>query len=114
MNIFFVKTVHAYDFGQDSGLNKVANKMGYPVSGAPFSPENAVATGITYVLSFLGIIFLIMAIYAGITWMSSEGNEKTVEKAKDILKNSIIGLIIVALAYAISYFILSIFSSYIK
>ncbi len=108
----FTKIAHAsYDFNQSSGLNQTAGKLGYSTGGPGFSPDNIIAKGISYLLSFLGIIFLVLAIYAGILWMTSQGNEKMVEKSKDILKNSLIGLIVVALAYAISYFVVSTFSS---
>ncbi len=108
---FFTKTAQAaYNFEENSGLKKAADKLGYSTNNI-FNPENAIAKGITYVLSFLGVIFLILAIYAGILWMTSQGNEKTVEKAKDILINSVIGLAIVALAYVISYFVVSTFAT---
>ena len=44
-------------------------------------------------------------IYAGILWMTSQGNEQQVAKAKDMLINGIIGLIIVFAAYTITSFI---------
>ncbi len=57
------------------------------------------------ILSFLGIIFLLLIIYAGIRWMTSEGNEKTIEEAKNTLRSSVIGLTIVLAAYSIAAFI---------
>lgn len=57
------------------------------------------------VLSFVGVLFLILMIYAGITWMTAQGNDQQVAKAKSLLVNSIIGLIIVFAAYAITTFI---------
>ena len=54
------------------------------------------------VLGFLGIIFLFLTLQAGFKWMTSQGNEKTIEEAKGSLKNSIIGLLIVLSAYAIT------------
>lgn len=110
MNSFFGKVALAsYDFNESSGLNNAASKMGYN-KGQSFSPENIISEGISYALSFLGVIFLVLAIYAGITWMTSQGNEKAIEKAKNILTNSIIGLVIVALAYVISYLVISNFT----
>jgi hypothetical protein len=44
-------------------------------------------------------------IYAGILWMTAEGNDQQVAKAKSLLINSIIGIIIVFAAYAITSFI---------
>jgi hypothetical protein len=60
------------------------------------------AVGIQVVLGFLGIIFLFLTLQAGFKWMTSAGNEKNIEEAKGSLKNSIIGLLIVLSAYAIT------------
>jgi hypothetical protein len=57
------------------------------------------------VLGFVGAIFLILIIYAGITWMTSQGNEQQVTKAKNLLISAIIGIIIVFAAYAITSFL---------
>lgn len=56
-------------------------------------------------LGLLGLIFLCYAIYAGYKWMTARGSEKDVSAAKDTLKNAILGLIIVAAAYAISSYV---------
>ena len=56
-------------------------------------------------LSFLGVIFLILILYGGFIWMTSGGNEIKVIRAKKILTNAIIGLIIVLSAYSITYFV---------
>jgi hypothetical protein len=57
---------------------------------------------IQVILGFLGIIFLFLTLQAGFKWMTSQGNEKTIEEAKASLKNSIIGLLIVLAAYGIT------------
>lgn len=57
------------------------------------------------VLSFVGVVFLILMIYAGITWMTAAGNEQQVTKAKSLMINATIGLIVVFAAYAITSFI---------
>jgi hypothetical protein len=56
-------------------------------------------------LSLLGVIFLILIMYGGFTWMTSGGNEIKVLKAKKILTEAIIGLIIILSAYSITYFV---------
>lgn len=60
---------------------------------------------IGFVLSFIGVLFLILTIYGGISWMTAGGNEQKVEKAKTIIINAIIGLLIVIFAYTITSFI---------
>ena len=57
------------------------------------------------ILSFVGVLLLILVIYAGFLWMTAAGNEKSTEKAKSILVSAIIGLIIILSAYAITAFI---------
>lgn len=65
-------------------------------------------------LGLLGVIFILLIIYAGIIWMLAEGEEAKVEKAQRILKNAIIGLVVVVSAYAISYFVISAFQGQIQ
>lgn len=65
---------------------------------------------IALILSVLGIVFIIFIIYAGYLWMTASGNEEKTSKSKQIIKQSIIGLIVVVGAYAIAYFLLRIFS----
>jgi hypothetical protein len=71
--------------------------------------DNITQTIINAVLSFLGVIFTIIIIYAGFKWMLAEGNTESVTQAKSLLKNAVIGLIIVLAAYAISVAIFSFF-----
>jgi hypothetical protein len=56
-------------------------------------------------LSFIGVIFMLLMIYGGFTWMVARGNEQEVGKAKEIITGAVIGLVIVMLAYAITKFI---------
>ena len=57
------------------------------------------------VLSLLGFIFVVLIIYAGILWMTAGGKEEQVKKAGNIITRAVIGLVIVVLAYAITYFV---------
>ncbi len=71
------------------------------------SIEDVIAIAIKTFLGLLGIIFLVLTIYAGYNYMMARGNEQEVEKAKGTLQHVIIGLIIVLSAYAITIFITS-------
>lgn len=61
---------------------------------------------ISLVLGFLGIILLVMLLYAGFLWMTSGGDSKGVEKAKNMISNAVAGVIIVAVSYAITSFVI--------
>ncbi len=60
---------------------------------------------IAIVLSFVGVLFLVLIIFAGIKWMTAGGNDQAIEKAKSLIVNAVIGLLIVLFAYAITNFI---------
>jgi len=70
-------------------------------------PRITIARVIQVALGFLGIIAVGLIMYAGWMWMVSEGNEEKITKAKNILKNAIIGLIIILSSFAIASFILN-------
>ena len=77
-----------------------------PWSGATdTSLAGIVATVVKAFLGLLGIIFLVLIIYAGFEWMTAQGDEKKVDKAKDTLTRAVIGLIIIIAAYSITYFV---------
>jgi len=61
---------------------------------------------INAILGLLGLIFLVLIVYAGFLWMTAAGNDDQVKKAKSILTAAIIGVIIIIAAYAISNFVL--------
>lgn len=56
-------------------------------------------------LSILGVLFVVLMVYGGYMWMTSFGNEQKVTKAKDLIIDAVIGLIIILAAYAISSFV---------
>lgn len=56
---------------------------------------------------FLGVLLVCYFIYAGFLWMTAGGSPEPVEKAKSIMKNVVIGLIIIVSSFAISRFILN-------
>ncbi|MCX6780439.1 MAG: hypothetical protein NT034_04680, partial [Candidatus Magasanikbacteria bacterium] len=59
------------------------------------------------VLSTMGLVFLGFALFAGIRWMTAQGNEEHVTTAKNTLEAAAIGLTIVALSYAITTLVFS-------
>ena len=57
-------------------------------------------------LSLLGIIFLVLMLYSGYSWMTAAGDQGKVERAQNTIRRAIIGLIITIGSYAITQFIL--------
>ncbi|HDQ22804.1 MAG TPA: hypothetical protein ENN28_02395 [Candidatus Uhrbacteria bacterium] len=57
-------------------------------------------------LGFLGILAVLIILYGGYMYMTSAGNPEKIETAKKILKNAVIGLLIILSSFAIAQFIL--------
>lgn len=93
------------------GLNAAAKPVGAYTSQVNDNKTareivlNKVGGLVGLILSFVGIIFLLLMVYAGLQWMTSQGNSATVDKAKELMINALIGLIIVTAAYSITIFI---------
>ena len=71
------------------------------------SVSRIIGAGVGAALSLIGVIFLILMIYAGYNWMTAQGEEEKVEKAKNIIIAAVIGLVIVIAAYAVSWFVIN-------
>ena len=68
--------------------------------------ESVAGSAIKAFLSILGVIFLLLLIYGGYTWMTAQGNEEGVATAKKIITAAVIGLVIIMASYAITDFVL--------
>ena len=94
---------------QAQGIKDASKKLDPIAKSAGLSDqgnlENVVGTIINAALSLVGLIFLVLMVYAGFTWMLAQGDEGKIDKSKEIIKACIIGLIITASAYAITFFV---------
>lgn len=98
---FFARTAAAVETGlKETGdaaqLNTTKTDLAATVGGM-----------IRSLLGFVGVIFVVLTIYAGFLWMTASGNEEQVTKAKNILKSSIIGMVIVFASYSIANFVIN-------
>jgi hypothetical protein len=73
--------------------------------------NSVVTTVINAILGLLGVIFLVLTLYAGFLWMTAAGNDDQVGKAKSILTTAIIGLVVIIASYAIANFVLTALSN---
>ena len=82
------------NLGKESGFNA-------ETQGSKTAMAENIGLGINLFLSILGIIFVILIIYAGYKWMMAQGDKGEVDKAKSIINRAIIGLIIIIGSFAI-------------
>ena len=91
----------AADFGVDAVNNGLAGSLN--------STDPRILAGriIQIALSFLGAIAVVIVMSAGFLWMTSNGDEEKITRAKAILKNALIGLIIILAAWGITTFVIT-------
>ncbi|MCX6782298.1 MAG: Ig-like domain-containing protein [Candidatus Magasanikbacteria bacterium] len=103
VGVFLLAAVSlAQTTGPDLGLEPIRQELGLPDTDI----RVIAARIIRVALGFLGIVALVLILYGGFTWMTAGGSEEKIQKAKKILMNAVIGLIIILSAYAIVSFVL--------
>jgi hypothetical protein len=92
------------DIGSGDGglMKKVGGVAQYNVATTEFTLSETVGRVIKMVLMLIGTIFFVLAVYAGFLWMSAQGNEQQVTKAKDILRAATIGMVVIIASYSIT------------
>jgi hypothetical protein len=113
MKKFFIKsTVLLIIFGafvisgvamaaKNYGLSTAATQANYTEGNA----YNIVQVVINTMLIVIAFVFFGYTTYAGLRWLTARGNEEFVARAKGTMETSIIGLVIVMAAYAITNFV---------
>lgn len=100
-SIFLFCPVQAADYGLEATVKATGGSLPTSIKGAKTIAELA-GVIVNVALSMIGILFFILMLYAGITWMKAMGSTEDITKAKEMIIQAIIGLIIVMSAYAIS------------
>lgn len=96
---FFATAVLAQD---EFGLYDTAYKSLPTGTPAPFA---IVATVIQIILGVIGVVALVLILYAGFQWMTSAGNEEKINQAKKIIASAIVGLVLIFSSYIIADFV---------
>ena len=79
-------------------LGTVSEKSGITNKDVP----TIVGVGLKGAIGLMGIFFFILMVYGGFLWMTARGNDEQVTKAQDLIKDAIIGMIVVVMAYGIT------------
>lgn len=95
--------VNAQSFTEDIGsqLSHTAGPNGADY-GYPTDPRVVVVVIIRILLALVGTVLFVYIFYAGFLWMTAAGNTEQVEKAQAIIRNGVIGLIIIFASYTIT------------
>ena len=96
-------------------VNSRLGPLGKVIFGANNVPDVSQATPATiigqlvaYFFGLLGVIFLVLAIYGGMLWMTAAGNEEKATKGRTIITQAVVGLF-VTLAVGAIYVLVRVF-----
>jgi hypothetical protein len=104
----FVVIFGLVDFALAGKISEGVNSFGSKVYGGSYTPPQQIAAlVIQAVLTFLGVIFIALIIYGGFLYMTAMGESDKVKKGKNVILYSVIGLVIILAAYAITSFVVS-------
>lgn len=87
------------------GASGRLGKIGTDIGATTKPLEEVIGGFIKGALVLVGTIFLVLMVYGGYIWMIARGDEQEAKKAKDIISMAVIGLAIVLVAYAVTYFV---------
>jgi len=62
---------------------------------------------IQILLSFLGILAVLIILWGGFIWMTAAGDDAKVDKAKKLIISGIVGIVIILSAYIIANFVIT-------
>lgn len=83
-------------------LALTADEVGIPSTSA----DNVLANALEIIYWVVGVVAVIVIIFAGFRYVTSAGDPAVATKAKNMILYSVIGIIIVILAFVITQFIL--------
>ncbi|MFA6369722.1 MAG: hypothetical protein WCX09_01955, partial [Patescibacteria group bacterium] len=89
-----------------ANVNVGLEEVGQTIALNNQSPIQTAVKVINVFLGVLGVIALGLILWGGFIWMTAAGSQEKIDQAKKILKNSIIGLIIILSSWGIAYFVL--------
>lgn len=97
-------------YAQGSIQTRIENGLDGAAAGygdVQTDPKVIVARLVNVALGIFGSILFIYMIWAGVLWMTAGGDSKKVDKARDMIKNAIIGIAIITFAYTIATYVLT-------
>lgn len=105
--LFFTVSELALASSDDLLFGGQQEQVGENIGLGEKDPRVVVASVIRVALGFLGIIAVVLIMYAGWLYMTADGEEDKIEKAKKILIGAVIGLTIIMASFGIVTFLLN-------
>ncbi len=105
--LVYIPLAHAQDFGRGN-LDAIAGQAN--LRNQTTLPQ-LIGNLVKILIGALGIVFLLLTVYAGYLYLTARGEEKNVEHAKDTLRRGVTGIVIILAAYAIAAFVINLLTN---
>lgn len=97
---------------ENTGLSEAAAQGGYTVNQSCAQDPGGcipqiIGQLVNALLGIFGALFLVLIMYGGVQYMLSQGDESKVKSAKQTIVNAVIGMIVVAVSYAIASYVVT-------
>lgn len=93
--------------GDDPNIKGYFEQTRGTAGGSQETLPEVVGRIIKWVVGLIGVILVAMFIYGGVAYATSAGNEDRVETGKKIMMYSIMGILIVAIAFAATDYVIN-------
>lgn len=80
---------------------------GFQIGAGGDTLSSALAAVLNGIFAILGVVFLGFMIWAGFLWLTAGGNDEQVSRAKQMIQQAVIGIIVIIAAYAVTTFVIS-------
>jgi hypothetical protein len=98
-------------FLQNLAVTLVGGSSSDTINIPQLSANQVLQNGLNIAYFLAGTIAVIVIIIGGITYATAAGNSSNVTKAKNLILYSVIGLVVIIIAFAITNFVIGRFSS---
>lgn len=110
-SIFLLAAEETVVFAADATVRGVLNRTAPAAGltdacGSGSCVPTIVGGLITIVLGILGILLIGYVVYAGYLWMTAGGEANRVEEAQKVLRNAVIGVVVIGFSYTLTGLIL--------
>ncbi len=90
--------------GPETETSKSFQKL--PTPSPTYSPAETVSNTLNIIFGFIGILAVSFIMYGGYLWVTSGGEQDKAKKAQGLLVDAVIGLVVLATVWALSYIVI--------
>jgi hypothetical protein len=94
-------------FAQDAETDFGTTKLGGLSTASSKDLVATIESIVNLVLTFLGGIAVLLFLYGGFKWFTSQGNSDQIDAAKKIMGSAVVGLAIIFASYAAAQYIIT-------